>query len=206
MVYERPKLVMALGSTGGYLGMWEVMDSVDPEAMKKGTIYFIEHEMYTSLYKKMFDRIGIYLDENTVRGDTLLENGRFYMYPGVFVERDKRVHVLSLHKTVKDEIIFLESEIPRKKRFMPGKKVMDFNIDQALKAGYGDDMMVVFLSGFFNDGCYSIERAKKRGVKTLIQAPKTALKEEMPVNANGKVNVGFRTPEEIGLEINGFLS
>lgn len=203
--YERPRLVLAIGSFGGYRAFGEVMENVDAEISRKGAIYFVEHLGPRKEDIKFFENIGIHLPAAKISNGTDLERGKFYLCPGHLKMKIKRIYTLSIGKD-KDggNLCFRDFEIP-----LSEIRLFSFNIKKAMKAGYGNDMLITVLSGYDDDGCDFIVQAKERGSKIIIQDPKTAIVGQLPKNAKGAINSGSKHvlgPEEIGYEINEFLS
>lgn len=202
MIYEKPKLVMALGSSGGYRAFLSVMNDVDPEMMKNGTIYFVDHVGPTGEEIKMYEDAGLDFLGNMVRNREKLKKGTVKFQHdayGVF-EDDRRIKLITKNG--------------KGLNFMNRKASKDYmglaySIKSALNSGYGKDMMAVFLSGAGDDGCDVLDDLEKNGSNVIIQEPETAIIDQLPRNimlryayaGGGKV----MEPNRIGEEINRFL-
>lgn len=215
MSYERPPLVLAVGSLGGYKAFREVMESVDPKILRDGpgSIYFVEHLprglsgwMELAAVQMHFRR-GLKKAAEGMK----LERGGLYLQPDVYEEFGERDHILILGENGDgDGLRFLKKE-------PDGYRMgLSYSILGALDAGYRDGMMLVGLSGYGDDGSKALEGVREleeRGEglpRIAIQQPDSAEVCQMPTCMISKAKFlnlphDVLPPAGIGLEINLFL-
>jgi len=204
MSYSRPKLVMALGSSGGYRAFLDIMQSVDPELKRNGAIYFLEHVGPSDEERDLYKEAGIDMDDSLVDDGRVLDS-RLHFQPHVYEVRGQRdyVHVIA-PDSKNTKLLF--------RQVKPDKRMLGFsyNIRNAFDAGYADDIMLIFMSGMGDDGLNAFDYAKERKSKILIQEPETAIIEESPMimmrgAIYSKTPHLVLEPGEIGNRINNFM-
>lgn len=202
MGYERPPLVMAIGSRGGYKAFIEVMSHVEPEISGRGSIYLAEHCTPNIPEMDKLETFGIHLKR--VRNDMKLETGKLYLQSGVYETGKGRILIIG-RRGNDDELRFLETE--RHER-LGG---LSWSIKSAIEAGYGgEDMLIACLNGCGRDGSSALFEIRGKTPHILIQDPATADFDSMPremeetAEAFGLPHMVL-PPAEIGLEISRFF-
>lgn len=207
MNYERPKLVMLLGSSGGYKAFRDVMDHVDYEAVKnsEGSIYLVEHLWPNPRDLFLSRKSGIKLFRSKVRDGKKLESGKLYIYPNAYEDFSwfRRTYTINPNGNG-GELQFM--------RTCPPGKYLAFthSIKSAIEAGYGEDMMVAFLSGLGLDGFSGLDAIKENGSKLVFQHPASArcpyiIKELSMRACEIGLDYGALYPHGLGTRINEFL-
>jgi len=211
MNYKKPRLVMALGSRGGYLAFKQVMEELYRDILKKGAVYLVEHRHRPENEGLVldFESMGMELNAHEVRDGMLLENG-FFFCPGIVHERDK-VPSTAIKEDEKSGLVCFHYFETHPQFY----RMFTFQIEKALQAGYGEDLLIAFLSGHGDDGCDVLEKSRKGGSKLIIQDPDTAAVGTMPKTVITMANLSgmeegkdyeVLPPGEIGYRINDFFS
>ncbi|MCD6496305.1 MAG: hypothetical protein J7K54_03480 [Candidatus Aenigmarchaeota archaeon] len=203
MNYMKPKLVMALGSSGGYRAFLDIMENVDPDMIKNGMIYLVDHVGPTEEEISMYNEKGFDVIGNTVRHREKLRSGTVKFQHDAYetYDEDRRIMVISPNRK---GLHFVERKADRK---MMG---LSYSVKSALDSGYGQDMMTLFLSGAGDDGCGVIGDLRESGSKVIIQEPGTAIIGELLWNAlyrsmYSDIPPMVIEPKKISGEINDFL-
>lgn len=211
---ERPKLVLAIGSSGGYGTFARIMKNLDPHAYGTGAIYLAEHlSIYSAnrLEQSFLENGRMHVngrDFKDVTEGMRLERGGLYLQPDVYERAGERDSILVLGKNGGRGLRFL------RRRPDTTHMGLSYSILNALYAGYGDDMMLVCLSGCENDGASALERIGNmngNGIPSIvIQDPYNADEGNMPqrmIDEAERLHLPHLAlmPEEIGGEINRFL-
>jgi hypothetical protein len=202
MSYKRPRLVMALGSRGGYEAFETALGDSYPSIASRGAVYLVEH-VYPSM-----DVVPRYIAKRINLKASIVEEGRelkegFHLYPGV-KDKFEQPRPIAIGKGGDEVLKFARyAEQPEL------HTIFTFQINKALAAGYGKDMMISVLSGSGGDGCDVLEKAKKAGTMIVVQEPrtiKTSMERMMPNNAKQTGFIDFELPTEgIGQKIKDFF-
>jgi chemotaxis response regulator CheB len=213
MTVERPRLVIAIGSSGGYEAFAKSMRYVDPDASRAGAIYLAEHVGDDFLGRAELLNASTRMGRDFVRAEDgmRLEKGGLYFQSRIYQECGKGNPLLVIGQNGDEQGPRFVGRPPHGYRMG-----MDFTLESALEADYWGDLMIVGLSGCGGDGSRALGRVKEldgRGggyPRIIIQEPKSARMPQMPLKMMlmarflGIPHRIYR-PKKIGREINRFF-
>ncbi|MBN2042687.1 MAG: hypothetical protein JW754_02675 [Candidatus Aenigmarchaeota archaeon] len=183
MEYERPRLAFFMGSRGGHRAFYESVDGYLKRLKSKGSVYFLEHIPHSHDSSALGRRFAKNLTKNHAREGTVLEGKKLF-----YNCHDVTVHELSRGETniyvplkSNGNIVFSRKYVNTEPADM--RQEFNYSIRSLLDCGYGEDMVLIILSGNGDDGSFALGMAKERGAKVIIQDPETASNPKIPENA-----------------------
>jgi hypothetical protein len=204
MSYTRPRLAIYLGSLGAYAHLKRVLETIEARDRGRGAMYFMEHTNPTLNDILGFKNLDIELADCEVSHGIVLEDGGFYFQPMVY-EHPIEGAINVIDKSDEGRLFFRHSDSSVK------SMGFGYSLKRALYSGYGEDMMVIFLSGRGKDGCDALDYVKKKGSHVLVQDPESTNIRELPDSAireAERIELEHKVlhPYEIGPEVGRFLS
>ena len=193
MSYKNPKLIMALGSMGGFFSLKQVMDCEERgDILRKGALYLVEHRSEPVDKGLILDykSLGMDLESNVVADGRPLEPG-FHFYKGLKdiqheTQEPERPSSVALWRDARGEWG------PKGKVYFRDfgeeltlENMLNFQLEKAMEAGYGEgNLLVLILSGWGGDGCgRTLGEALKKGATVLVHNPDEIFYRHMPSNA-----------------------
>jgi hypothetical protein len=204
MFDKRPRYALVFASEGGFEALEKAMVNVYKEIVSRGTLHFVEHKRDEREDRERLKRIGMNLMKGRIKTGMELTEG-FYYSPGVR-KGDERVKYVDLRMAEKGGILFFGDSCVH----IPFNRMFERAMENAWNVGYGDDLLLTFLSGCGFDGYDALGKAKEKGSKVLIQDPCKAKMSQMPNEAIKRAeftgaDYEVLPPEGIGIKISEFM-
>ncbi len=186
---EKRDIIVIGASAGGVTALIEFVKALPQNFDASIFIVLHLHPSSPSNLPQILNRFGIVKAAHATDGETI-QTGRIYVAPPD--------HHLLLEK---DRILVRKG--PKENRFRP-------SIDALFRSAaysYGSRVIGIVLSGLLNDGTSGMWSVKQMGGIGIIQDPKDALYDSMPVNVLEEVEVDYTVPvSEMGLLLHELIN
>jgi hypothetical protein len=201
---ERPRYALVFASYGGFEALEKAMGNVYKEIVSRGALHFVDHKRDEPEDRQRLKTIGMNLGRGRIRTGRELTEG-FYYSPGI-CKNEGMVRCMDLIRDENTGILYFGDS----GFYIPFDRMFERSMENAWNAGYGDDLLLAFLSGCGFDGYGALGRAKEAGSKVLIQDPCTAKSSQMPNEAIKRaeftgIDHEVLPPEGIGMKISEFM-